>query len=207
MVGSSHSDQLRPLLSNGPTPYPYPFRPASDYLCVKINFQKSPPLRFLNVHSLPIRNTQLDSRPRTFSPELLPNSSDTFILSDFNAHHSTWDISISLDNAGNFLFNWISSSQLDILATRLIASHMLRHHGEHPQSSPGPNPRPGRPLATTSLPAQTPVLFSTSLTQLLARRVLPANFLTLNPTKTLPKPTLSTSAHTSSTNSPALSWC
>jgi len=53
--------------------------PASDYLCVKINFQKQPPLFFLNVYSPPIRNTQLSSRPRTFSPKLRSNSSDNFI--------------------------------------------------------------------------------------------------------------------------------
>jgi len=85
------------------------------------------------------------------------------------------------------------------IALRLIPSHILRRHGERPQSSPGPKPRLGRPLATTCPPAQTPMLFSTSLAQLLARRVLPAiqNFLTPNPPKTLPTSTLPTSAHTS----------
>jgi len=85
------------------------------------------------------------------------------------------------------------------IAPSLIAAHMLRRHGERPQSSPGPKPRPCRPPATTCPPTQTPVLFSISLTQLLARRVLLAtqNFLTLNPLKTLPTPTLLTSAYTS----------
>jgi len=84
-------------------------------------------------------------------------------------------------------------------APRLIASHMLRHHGEHPQSSPGPKLRPGRPPATICPPAQAPVLFSTSLTQLLARRVLPAtqNFKNPNPPKALPTSMLPTSAHIS----------
>jgi len=35
--------------------------PASDHLCVKINFQKQSLLLFVNVYSIPIRNTQLDS--------------------------------------------------------------------------------------------------------------------------------------------------
>jgi len=76
---------------------------------------------------------------------------------------------------------------------------MLRRHRERPQSSPGPIPRSGRPPATTCLPAQTPVLFSTSLTQLLTRRVLTTtqNFLTPNPPKKLSTSTLPTSAHTS----------
>jgi len=73
---------------------------ASDYLCVKINFQ------------------------HTFSPELLPNSSDTFILGDFNAHHPTWETHISSDSVDNSPFNWISSSQLDILNDPNI--HWLR---------------------------------------------------------------------------------
>jgi len=59
--------------------------------------------------------------------------------------------------------------------------------------------RPGRPPATTCLPTQTPVLFSASLTQLLARRVLPAtqNCLSPNIPKILPISTLFISAHTS----------
>jgi len=54
-------------------------------------------------------------------------------------------------------------------------------------------------VISTCLPAQTPVLFSTSLTLLLARKVLPAiqKFLTPIPPKTLPTSTLPTSAHTS----------
>jgi len=41
-------------------------------------------------------------------------------------------------------------------APRLIASHMLMHHGERPQSSPGPKPKPGRPPATTCPPPLKP---------------------------------------------------
>jgi len=108
--------------------------PASDYLCVKIHFQKRSPLLFFNVYSPPIKNTQLDSRPRIFSLELLPNSSDTFILSDFNVHHPIWDTHISPDSAGNSLFNWISSSQLDILNNPDI--HTLLHHSSGSRSSP-----------------------------------------------------------------------
>jgi len=91
---------------------------------------------------------------------------------------------------------------------RLIASHMSRRYGEHSQSSPGPKPRPGRLPATICPPAQTPVLFSTSLTQLLARRILPAtqNFPTPNPPKTMPTSTLPTSTHTSLNKLPSNDW-
>jgi len=81
--------------------------PASDYLYVKINFQKHFALLFLNVYSPPIRNTQINSRSHTFFPELLLIFPDTFILKDFNAHYSIWATHISPDNAGNSVFSWI----------------------------------------------------------------------------------------------------
>jgi len=46
--------------------------PASDYLCVRINFQKRYPLLFFNIYPPPIRNTQLNSQPHTFSPKSSP---------------------------------------------------------------------------------------------------------------------------------------
>jgi len=318
--------------------------PASDYRCVKINFQKQSHLPFLNVYSPPTRNTQLESRYRTFSPELLPNSSDKFILGYFNAHHPTWDTHISPESAGNSLqldilndpgihtllhhssgsrsypdvslapshfaptcewrtlsglgsdhllidislqlapichtntrapaFNfkkahweefekfisvyplppieetqniycvarsfssfplnaakayipfgrlghppkawWSEEAKLAVrdrrrarsrhIVPKLISLHISRRHGERPQSSPGPKPRPGRPPATTCPPDQTSVLFSISLTQLLARRVLPAtqNFRTTKDTANIYASYLRSHF---STNSPPLSWC
>ena len=63
--------------------------PYSDYPCVKVLLYNHSPLQFLNLYSPPIRNTPSDSRTRTFYPHILPNSPDTFILGDFNAHHPT----------------------------------------------------------------------------------------------------------------------
>ena len=63
--------------------------PYSDYTCVKVLLSNHSPLQFLNLYSPPIRNTPSDSRTRTFYPDILPNSPDTFILGDFNAHHPT----------------------------------------------------------------------------------------------------------------------
>jgi len=64
-------------------------------------------------HVLPShQNTQLDTQPQTFSPELLSNSPNTFILGDFNAITPLGTFT-SPDSAGNSLFNGISSSQLD----------------------------------------------------------------------------------------------
>ena len=70
--------------------------PYSDYTCVKVLLSDHSPLQFLNLYSLPIRNTPSDSRTRAFYPDIIPNSPDTFILGDFNAHHPTWDRLIPL---------------------------------------------------------------------------------------------------------------
>jgi len=96
-------------------------------------------------------------------------------------------LAVPLNHGGPRKWSWLCGIDGEhaprLIAPRPIASHMSNRHGGRPQSSPGLKSRPGRPHATICPPAQTPVLFSTSLTQLLARRVLPAtqNFLTPNP--------------------------
>ena len=78
--------------------------PYSDYTCVKVLLSNHSPLQFLNLYSPSIGNTPSDSRTRTFYPDILPNSPDTFILGDFNAHHPTWDRLIPPNPLGNDLF-------------------------------------------------------------------------------------------------------
>ena len=107
--------------------------PYSDYSCVKVLLSNHSPLQFLNLYSPPIRSTP-DSRTRTFSTDILPNSPDTFILGDFNAHHPTWDRLIPSTLPGNDLFRWITSSGLEILNDP--ASPMLLHHSTGSHSSP-----------------------------------------------------------------------
>ena len=89
--------------------------PYSDYTCVKVLLSNHSPLQFLNLYSPPIRNSPSDSRTRTFYPDILPNSPDTFILGDFNAHYPTWDRLIPPNPLGNDLIRWITSSGLEIL--------------------------------------------------------------------------------------------
>ena len=91
-------------------------------------------LLFNFLTSPPIRNTPSDSRTRTFYPDILPNSPDTFILGDFNAHHPTWDRLIPPNPLGNDLFRWITSSGLEILNDP--ASPTLLHHSTGSRSSP-----------------------------------------------------------------------
>ena len=108
--------------------------PYSDNICVKVLFSNHSSLQFLNLYSPPIRSTPSDSRTRTFYPKFLPNSPDTFILGDFNAHHPTWDRLIPPNPPGNDLFRWITSSGLEILNDP--ASPTLIHHSTGSRSSP-----------------------------------------------------------------------
>ena len=107
--------------------------PYSDYTCVKV-LLSSHSLQFLNLYSPPIRSTPSDSRTRTFYPDILLNSPDTFILGDFNAHHPTWDRLIPPNPLGNDLFRWITSSGLEILNNP--ESPTLLHHSTESRSSP-----------------------------------------------------------------------
>ena len=123
--------------------------PYSDYTCVKVLLSNHSPLQFLNLYSPPIRNTPSDSRTRTFYPHILPNSPDTFILGDFNAHHPTWDRLIPPNPLGNDLFRWITSSGLEILSDP--ASPTLLHHLLPPTLSSGSRSSPDISLAPASL--------------------------------------------------------
>ena len=108
--------------------------PYLDYTCVKVLLSNHSPLQFLNLYSPPIRNSPSDSRTRTFYPDILPNSPDTFILGDFNAHYPSWDRLIPPNPLGNDLIRWITSSGLEILNDP--ASPTLLHHSTGSRSSP-----------------------------------------------------------------------
>ena len=108
--------------------------PYSNYTCVKVLLSKHSPLQFLNLYSPPIRNSPSDSRTRTFYPDILPSSPDTFILGDFNAHYPSWDRLIPPNPLGNDLIRWITSSDLEILNDP--ASPTLLHHSTGSRSSP-----------------------------------------------------------------------
>ena len=108
--------------------------PYLDYICVKFLFSSRLPFQFLNLCSPPIRSTPSDSRTRTFSPDILPGSHDTFILGDFNAHHPPWGRLIPPGPPGGGLFCWIASSGLGVLGDP--ASPTLLHHSTGSRSSP-----------------------------------------------------------------------
>ena len=116
------------------SPFFLPRTPTQTTSVSKFLFSNHSPLQFLNLYSPPIRSTPSDSRTRTFYPDILPNSPDTFILRDFNAHHPTWDRLILPNLPGNDLFCGITSSGLEILNDP--ASPTLLHHSIGSRSSP-----------------------------------------------------------------------
>ena len=65
--------------------------PSSDYLAIAVKIKGAAPIHLFNVYVPPIRSCSSDSRPKSFSPFLLPSSPTTYIFGDFNSHHSSWD--------------------------------------------------------------------------------------------------------------------
>ena len=60
--------------------------PSSDYLAITVKIKGASPIHLFNVYVPPIRSS-FDSRPKSFSPFLLPSSPTNYIFSDFNGHH------------------------------------------------------------------------------------------------------------------------
>ena len=133
VVVSSLSSTLTWLSLLFLSPLCLPRTPTQTTSVLKVLLSNHSPLQFLNLYSPPIRNTPSDPRTRTFYPDILPNSPDTFILGDFNAHHPTWDRLIPPNPLGNDLFRWITSSGLEILNDP--ASTTLLHHSTGSLSS------------------------------------------------------------------------
>ena len=63
--------------------------PSSDYLAIAVKIKEAAPIHLFNVYVPPIRSSSSDSRPKSFSPFLLPSSPTTYIFGDFNSHHSS----------------------------------------------------------------------------------------------------------------------
>ena len=61
--------------------------PSSEYLAIAVKIKGAPPIHLFTVY-VP---SSSDSRPKSFSPFLLPSSPTTYIFGDFNSHHSSWD--------------------------------------------------------------------------------------------------------------------
>ena len=57
--------------------------PSSDYLAIAVKVKGASPTHLFNVYVPSIRSSS-DSRPKSFSPFLLPSSPTTYIFGDFN---------------------------------------------------------------------------------------------------------------------------
>ena len=86
--------------------------PSSDYLAIAVKIKGAAPIHLFNVYVPPIRSSSSDSRPKSFSPFLLPSSPTTYIFGDFNSHHSSWNSHLPEDQSGKDLFDWLLSSNL-----------------------------------------------------------------------------------------------
>ena len=86
--------------------------PSSDYSAIAVKIKGAAPIHLFNVYVPPIRSSSSDSRPKSFSPFLLPSSPTTYIFGDFNSHHSSRDSHSPEDHSGKDLFDWLLSSDL-----------------------------------------------------------------------------------------------
>ena len=108
--------------------------PSSDYLAIAVKIKGASPIHLFNVYVPPIRSSSSDSRPKSFSPFLLPSSPTTYIFGDFNSHHSSWDSHSPEDQSGKDLFDWLLSS--DLLPLNNSEHHTLLHRATGKRSSP-----------------------------------------------------------------------
>ena len=99
--------------------------PSSDYLAIAVKIKGAAPIHLFNVNVPPIRSSSSDSRPKSFSPFLLPSSPTTYIFGDFNSHHSSWNSHSPEDHSGKDLFDWLLSS--DLLPLNNPEHHTLLH--------------------------------------------------------------------------------
>ena len=116
--------------------------PSSDYLAIAVKTKGASPIHFFNVYVPPIHSSSSDSRPKSFSPFLLPSSPTTYIFGDFNSHHSYWDSYLPEDQSGKDLFNWLLFS--DILPLNNPEHHTLLHCATGNRSSPDLSVVPAR---------------------------------------------------------------
>ena len=81
--------------------------PSSDSLVITVKIKGALPVHFFNVYVPPIRFSSSDSRPKSFSPFLLPSFPNTYTFGDFSSHNSSWDSHSSEDQSGKDLFDWL----------------------------------------------------------------------------------------------------
>ena len=95
----THTCQKRSNLHFTLHTIPLPFDPSSVYLAIAVKIKGASPIHLFNVYVPPIRSSS-DSRPKSFSPFLLPSSPTTYIFGDFNSHDSSYDSHSPEDQSG-----------------------------------------------------------------------------------------------------------
>ena len=82
----------------------------------------------------PICSSPTDGRTDSFSPSILPSSTNLFILGDFNCHHPLWDSRVTSEPHGVEVFDWVISS--DPLPLNDPDTPTLLHRSSGSRSSP-----------------------------------------------------------------------
>ena len=108
--------------------------PNSDYLAITVKIKGASPIHLFNVYVPPICSFSSGSRPRFFSPFLLPSSPTTYIFSGFDGHHSSWNSHSPEDQLGKDLFKWLLSSEF--LPLNNPEHYTLIHRATRNRSSP-----------------------------------------------------------------------
>jgi len=113
-------------------------------------------------------------------------------------------LAVPLKHGGPRKWSWLCGIDRGH-APRLIASYMLRRHGERSLSSPEPKPRPGRPLATTCPPHSNPRAVFNLLNTVAGKKGSSCDL--EFPNSQSPKDTANIYASYLRSDSLALSWC
>ena len=108
--------------------------PYSDYVGINISLNNSYSFSFLNVYAPPIRSSPTNGRTDSFSPSILPSSTNLIILGDFNCHHFLWDSRGTSNPHWEEVFDWVISSDLLPLNDPDTLTLLHRSSGSH--SSP-----------------------------------------------------------------------
>ena len=96
---------------------------TTDATSVRIH--NKTPISIHNIYVPPIRNADNDDRQQNFDPHHLPDSCESFICGDFNAHSRSWDPTSDEDRLGILLDDWITDADV-----------LIANDGQHTRTNP-----------------------------------------------------------------------
>eukprot|EP01064_Diplonema_japonicum_P018345 TRINITY_DN2703_c0_g1_i6.p1 TRINITY_DN2703_c0_g1~~TRINITY_DN2703_c0_g1_i6.p1 ORF type:complete len:1384 (+),score=280.05 TRINITY_DN2703_c0_g1_i6:2835-6986(+) len=83
---------------------------VTERLDVRISCEKREPITLSNVYLTPVSASRGTRDPEYLRPGSLPMGKNTVIAGDFNAHHSSWDATVTTPNErGNVVRDWLDT--------------------------------------------------------------------------------------------------